>query len=85
MATRNISVTYPDGAAATIIAALKWNYGQIEDPPGSGTMRDRTNAEALQAFDASVRAALRDVVQRYQVHQARTTAEAGVTPIDVTA
>ncbi len=84
MATRNIAVTYPDGAAAKIIAALKWHYGQGEDPPGSGTMRARTNAEALGAFDAGVRNALKDIVLRYDRQVARDAADATVVETPVT-
>ena len=82
MATRNITVTYPDGSGATILAALKWNYGQISD--GAGGMRDMTNAEALARFDTSVKASLKDMVNRYQVELAKETAAAAVVPVDVT-
>jgi hypothetical protein len=85
MTTRNITVTYPDAAGPTVLAALKWHYGKVEDPPGSRQFRDRTNAEAIAMLEAGVRAGLRDIVHRYQLQTARDTAEAGVTPIEVTA
>jgi hypothetical protein len=82
MATRNIAITYPDGAAAKIIAALKWHYGQVDD--GNGGLRDMTNAEAFAKFEQGVRQALKDIVRRYDEDQAVTAAKATVTETPVT-
>ena len=83
MATRNIPVTYPDGQAARIVAALKTHYGPITEgePP---VARERTNAEAFAAFEASVKDSLRHIVRNAERQAAKEAAEAGVTDPDVT-
>lgn len=87
MATRNITITYPDGAAARVLAALKTHYGQITVPGATPqdpvTYRDRTNAEAFAAFEASVKDSLRHIVRTAEKQAAVTAAEAGVTDVGV--
>ena len=87
MATRNIVISYPDAAAPRIIAALKAHYGQItvpgatpQDPP---TYRDRTNAEAFEAFEASVKDSLKHIVRNVEKNAARVAAEAAVVDAEV--
>lgn len=83
MATRNIPITYPDAAAPRIIAALKAHYGQVEDAT-TKLMRDRTNAEAFAAFEASVKDSLRHIVRMVEKEAAKKAAEATVTDAEVT-
>jgi hypothetical protein len=82
MATRNITITYPDGQGARIVAALKTHYGPITEgePP---VQRERTNAEAFAAFEASVKNSLRHIVRSVEQEAARQAANAGVTDPDV--
>lgn len=81
MAVYNIPVTYPDGDAPRILAALKWNYGQVSD--GAGGMRDMTNAEALAKLSASVRHSVVDMVLRYERETAAKAAADAVVPVAV--
>ena len=74
MATQNIVVTYPDGQAARIMAALK-DAAKTEANPAP------TNAQALAWFTGTVRNSLRDVVYRYERELAvKTAADAVVAP-----
>jgi len=77
MAVHNIAVTYPDGQATRILAALK-AAAATEAVPAP------TNAQALAWFNGTVKASLRDVVLRYEREAAVAAAAAGVTPADVT-
>lgn len=83
MATRDITIEYPDGAASRILTALKAHYGQIQDAQ-SGQMRDRTNAEAFEAFEASVRNSLVHIVRKYEKDTAAKTAADAVQDVEVT-
>lgn len=78
MASKNFTVTYPDGDEARIRQALKTHYGQIEDPVGSGTFRDRTGPEAWAAFEDSCKRSLRHIVRNVEKEAAKAVAEAGV-------
>jgi len=80
MATRNVTITYPDGDGPRVLAALKAHYGQILD---NGVMRDRTNAEALAAFDASVKLSLRHIVQKYERETAAKAASDAIQEVNV--
>ena len=80
MAVYNVPITYPDGEQARILAALKSHYGQIND---SGTLRDRTNAEALAAFASSCRNALAKLVSKVEDDTATTAAKATVTTVNI--
>lgn len=62
MADFTIPITIPAGKTATVMAALNWHYGKLDD---NGTLRDRTAAELKAMFMAEVHAKLRDVFQRY--------------------
>lgn len=75
MATQNITINYPDGQGARIMAALK---------AVSGGGAEMTNAQALAWFVLGVRTRLRDLVLAYEREQATNSASAGVTPVDVT-
>ena len=64
MATHDITITYPDGAADRILAALKHHAtGTAENP-------EPTNAEALAWFDDYVRRQLKTLVKNYELDQA---------------
>jgi hypothetical protein len=84
MATRTLTINYADANQARFNAALKTHYGQIEDPPGSGTMRARTTPEAWDAFEKSCKSALRDLVRNVEREAARVAAEASVAETDIT-
>ena len=84
MATRSISITYPDAAGARIVAALRAQYGQVEDPAASGTFRDRTAAEVFALFEADIRASLRDIVRKYERDVAAKAAADAVADVSVT-
>jgi len=84
MATKTFTITYPDAAAPRIMAALKSHYGKVEDPVGSGTMRDRTNAEVFAEFEKMMRDTLRGIVLQQEKQGAKIAAEAAVTEIPVT-
>lgn len=84
MATKNITIIYPDGDEARFRQALKAHYGRIEDPPGSGTFRDRTGPEAWNAFELSCKKSLRHIVRNVEREAAKAAAEAGVTDPDIT-
>ena len=79
MATKNITITYPDGDEARFRQALKAHYGQIEDPPDSGQFRDRTGPEAWAEFERSCKKSLRHIVRNVEREAAKVAAEAGVT------
>jgi hypothetical protein len=83
MASKNVTITYPDGDQSRINQALKAHYGQVEDPPGSGTFRDRTNAEAWNEFESSCKRSLRHLVRNVEKEAARAAAEAGVADVGV--
>lgn len=70
MASHNITVTYPDGQGARIMAALKAAAtGTLpKNPDGSDPVP--TNAQALAWFTSCVKANLRDIVLRYEREQA---------------
>ena len=82
MASRNILISYPDAAASRISVALKAHYGPVTEgePP---VTRDRTNAEAFEAFEASVKDSLKHIVRNVEKQAARVAAEAGVTDAEV--
>ena len=82
MASKNITVTYPDGDEARFRSALKQHYGQIEDPAGSGIMRDRTGPEAWDAFAESCKMSLRHLVRRVEKdNAAKAAADAVIDPV----
>ena len=81
MATFDVTITYPDNAQGRILAALKTHYGQVDD--GQGGMRDRTNAEAINAFRDSCRNSLRHLVLRSEVETAKEDAARGVAEVEV--
>ena len=80
MAVYNLPIAYPDGQQARILSALKIHYGQIND---NGTLRDRTNAEALSAFGDSCRNSLAKLVNRVEMDAATTAAASTVTEVSV--
>lgn len=84
MATINLAVNIPDGQVARMRAALRTWWGDIEDPPGSGTMRPMTNAELEEKLRQVVVRNIRDIVKRVEADAAKAAAEAGVTEPDVT-
>jgi hypothetical protein len=65
MADFSIPITIPAGKTATVMAALNWHYGKLDD---NGTLRDRTAAELKAVFKAEVEQKLKDVFQRYNQH-----------------
>ena len=73
MATQNITLTYPDGEQARILAALKAAAATAAVPAP-------TNAQALAWFTATVQSSLRDVVLRFE----RDAAVAAVVVVPVT-
>lgn len=77
MATQTITLTYPDGQGARIMAALK-------DSAISREIPSPTNAEALTWFAAGVKNRLRDIVMAYEHKNAVAAAAASVIPVDVT-
>lgn len=77
MATTNIILTYPDGAQARVLAALKAAATTTALPVP-------TNADAITWFTATVQSSLRDVVLRYERDQAVAAAAAGVVPVPIT-
>ncbi len=84
MATINLSVSVPDNQVTRMQTALRTWWGQVEDPPGSGTMRDLTPAELTEKLRQVVIRNIRDIVKRVEADAAKAQAEAGVTEPDVT-
>ena len=72
MATRNITINYPDGAATKITTVLKANYNVA------------TNAEAFAAFEQEVKDRLKAIVFMYERKVAAKAAEGAVTETPVT-
>lgn len=72
MATRTITINYPDGAATRITTALKAYYNVT------------TNAEAFAAFEQEVKDRLKSIVFTYERQAAAKAAEAAVTEPNVT-
>ena len=77
MATRNITITYPDQHQQDIITALKWHFGPKED----GT--ELTTQEALAFLDNGIRSSLKDIFTRYKRERARALADASVPDLEV--
>ena len=73
MAIQIITITYPDGEQARILAALKANAATNGIPAP-------TNPQALAWFTSMVQARLRDLVLGYE----REAASASVVPVTVT-
>lgn len=84
MATINLAVTIPDNQVSRMRTALRTWWGPVEDPPGSGTMRQMTNAELEERLRQVVVRNIRDIVKRVEADAAKAAAEAGVTEPDVT-
>lgn len=78
MATKTITLTYPDGSGSRIVAALKQKYGQIYEV-ATGIHRDRTNAEAFAAFEAECKAMLKSIVMESERAAASQAAADAVT------
>lgn len=72
MATKTITLTYPDNAGTRITTALKayYNVG--------------TNAEAFTAFEQEVKDTLKARVRAYEDNAVTETAKAGVTDAPIT-
>ena len=81
MATRNITITYPDGEAARVLAALKIEYGRILD---AGVYRDMTNAEAFVALEQYVKDYVKRVVRKTESETAKAAAEAAIVDASIT-
>ena len=81
MATRNITITYPDGEASRILTALKIEYGRVLE---NGVYRDRTNAEAFAALEQYVKAYVKRVVRRTEAEAAKAAAEAAIVDATIT-
>ena len=82
MATINLNLTVPDAQVPRVVAALSRKFGQIDDPPGSGIFRDRTNAELLALLREDIRLTVINLVKRYEQDAAIVTARTGVIDID---
>lgn len=83
MATKNITITFPDGDEARMRQVLKAHYGQIEDPPDSGIYRDRTGPEAWAAFEASCRRSLRHLARNVERAAAVKAAEDALKDVEI--
>lgn len=83
MATKNITVTYPDGDEARMRKALKAHYGEIEDPTGSGSYRERTGPEAWAAFEASCKKSLRHLARKAERDAAVKAAEGAIIDVEI--
>lgn len=81
MADFSIVITVPDAKVSAFVAALRWHYGQVEDPPDSGSFRDRTQGELKALVDAGTINALKDIYTR---HQEYLRAQAAIDSIDIT-
>ena len=66
MSDFTLNITIPDDKVTVMVAAMNWQYGQIEDPPGSGTYRDRTAGELKVFINAQTIQALKDIFTRYE-------------------
>lgn len=66
MAKRTISYTLDDVADGVIYEAMKWNYGQVEDPVDSGDYRDMTNDECDARQLAGHKQGINDMITRYE-------------------
>lgn len=84
MATLNLAINIPDDQVTRMRTALRTHWGQVEDPPGSGTMRDLTNAELTEKLRTSLVSSIKDIVRRVEADAAKAAAEAGVAHIDAT-
>lgn len=78
MATKTITLTYPDGSGPRIVAALKQKYGQVYEG-ATGIHRDRTNAEAFAAFESECKQMLRNIVMNTDKAAAAQAAQDAVT------
>jgi hypothetical protein len=70
--------------ATRLLAACREEFGKIEDPPGSGQFRDRTQAECDAEITVRHRAALKDLVLRVEREAAKKAAADGITEISLT-
>lgn len=73
MATLNFSITIPDASLPRIIAGLRLHYGQVEDPAGSGTFRDLTQAEIVAKLRQLMVDSIRNMVVNQEVYAATQT------------
>ena len=83
MAVLNFSITVPDAAVPRIMAGLRSHWGQVEDPPGSGTFRDLTDAEVREKFRVLVKDTLRNLVMNREVYNATQTVKADVNSLNI--
>ena len=68
MTDYNVAFTVPTDKNAELIDALRWHWGQIEDPVDSGNMRDRTPVELKAKIQEGLQNSIRDIFKRYKVH-----------------
>jgi len=78
MATHNITITYPDGQASTILDAIKGHMA-FDSGLDAGTI---TNAEALAFIDDETRNLIRRIVKNRIQYEASVVAQQ--TPVDIT-
>jgi hypothetical protein len=84
MAQLNFTITVPDAAVPRIMAAMRGHWGQVEDPPGSGTFREMTNAELQERFRKMMIDTLRNMVLNREVYEATETVKADVSGVSIT-
>lgn len=66
MADFSITLNIEDAKIAQMIAALNWQWGEIDN--GDGTTTPKTGAQLRAEFKTRSQQALRDVYARYQRH-----------------
>jgi hypothetical protein len=80
----SLTITIPDEHLPRVLAGLRLHYGKVQDPPGSGTFRDLTQAELRDRLQVLMRDSVRNMVinedVRAQIDNVKATYDAlGVT------
>lgn len=70
MATVNLAITIPDDQVDRMRAGLRAYWGKIEDPPGSGQMREMTNAEVVERLRKETIGNIKLMVKKAETRQA---------------
>jgi hypothetical protein len=71
MAVVTLNINIPDDQLDRMRAGLRGYWGKIEDPPGSGNMRDLTNAELAERLRTELIGNIKQFVKTAEIRQAQ--------------
>ena len=71
MGTFNLTITYPDGKEAELLAALRDSFGQVEETDENGdiTSRDMTPAEIKDRLERMSQQQIKRIYTKYMQRQ----------------